>query len=101
LNYQDGIGGIGGTGGNRVIYDIDRVLFFGAGKIRPNLGLFAEKVGFGNLTYRVEINNGLDFENCFQRKRYNGYLRDRNLAEIENLCSTTGPEFIFKVRSTF
>ena len=101
LNYQDGIGGIGGTGGNRVIYDIDRVLFFGAGKIRPNLSLFAEKVGFGNLTYRVEINNGIDFENCFQRKRYNGYLRDGNLAEIENFCSTTGPEFIFKVRSTF
>ena len=101
LNYQDGIGGIGGTGGNRVIYDIDRVLFFGAGKVRPNLTLFAEKVGWGNLTYRAEINNGLDFDNCFQRKRYNGYLRDRNLAEIENICSTTGPEITLKVRSTF
>lgn len=101
LNYADGIGNMGGTGGNRVQYDIDNVLFYGSGKIRPNLTLFAEKTGLGNLTYRMEINNGLDHENCFLRKRYNGYLRDRNLIEIEDTCSTTGPEFVFKVRSTF
>jgi outer membrane receptor for ferrienterochelin and colicins len=101
LNYQDGIGNMGGTGGNRVQYDIDNVRFYGSGKIRPNLTLFAEKVGFADLTYRIEINNGLDYENCFLRKRYNGYLRDRDLREIENNCSTTGTEFVFKVRSTF
>jgi len=101
FNYQDGFGDMGGTGGNRVRYDIDNVVFFGGGKLRPNLSLFAEKVGFANLTYRLEVNNASDFENCTRRKRYNGYLRDRDLIEIENPCSTTGAEFVLKVRSSF
>ncbi|MEX0963942.1 MAG: TonB-dependent receptor plug domain-containing protein, partial [Pseudohongiellaceae bacterium] len=50
INYQDGFGDVGGTGGNRVRYDIDNVLFFGGGKIRPELKLFVEKLGYGNFT---------------------------------------------------
>ena len=80
---------MGGTGGNRVQYDIDNVLFYNSGKLQPNLNFFVEKVGFANLTYRFEINNALDNENCRLRKRYNGYLRDRDLIEIENPCYTT------------
>jgi len=101
LTYQDGIGNMGGTGGNRVRYDIDNVLFFRSGKMRPNFTFFAEKVGFANLTYRFEINNALDEDRCLERKRYNGYLRDRDLREVENSCSSTGAQFIFKVKSTF
>jgi hypothetical protein len=101
LNYQEGFGEMGGTGGNRVQYDIDNVVFYNGGKMQPNLTFFAEKVGFANLTYRFEINNALDSENCMLRKRYNGYLRDRDLIEIENPCYTTGAEFVLKVRSTF
>lgn len=101
LNYQDGIGGMGGTGGNRVQYDIDNVLFYNAGKVRPNLALFAEKTGFGNFTYRFEIANTLNEERCLKRKRYNGYLRDRDLIEIEDSCVTTGVQYVFKVKSTF
>ncbi|MBT3530283.1 MAG: TonB-dependent receptor plug domain-containing protein [Gammaproteobacteria bacterium] len=101
INYQEPIGGMGGTGGNRVQYDIDNVTFYNGGKLSSNLTLFAEKTGFANLTYRMEINNGLDHEFCTQRKRFNGYLRDRDLIEIENTCSANGPEFVFKVRSTF
>ena len=101
LNYQEGFGDMGGTGGNRVQYDIDNVVFYSGGKMQPNLTFFAEKVGFANLTYRFEINNALDTENCMLRKRYNGYLRDRDLIEIENPCSNTGAEFMLKVRSTF
>ena len=101
LNYQEGFGEMGGTGGNRVQYDIDNVVFYNGGKMQPNLTFFAEKVGFANLTYRFEINNALDSENCMLRKRYNGYLRDRDLIEIENPCSNTGAEFMLKVRSTF
>jgi hypothetical protein len=77
------------------------VTFYNGGKLSSNLTLFAEKTGFANLTYRMEINNGLDHEFCTQRKRFNGYLRDRDLIEIENTCSANGPEFVFKVRSTF
>lgn len=101
FNYQDGIGGMGGTGGNRVQYDIDNVLFYAQGKVRPNLALFAEKTGFGNFTYRMEINNGLNEQRCLLRKRYNGYLRDRDLTEIEDSCVTTGVQYVFKVKSTF
>lgn len=101
FNFQDGIGGVGGTGGNRVRYDINNVIFFGAGKIRPNLELFVEKVSFGNLTYRFQINNAYDFENCFERKRYSGYLRDGNLSEIERYCTTTGRTFSLSVRGNF
>lgn len=101
MNLQDGIGGMGGTGGNRVRYDIDNVMFFNSGKMRPNLTFFAEKMGRGNLTYRMEINNALDNNNCTERLRYNGYLRDNDLIEIENNCTTTGAEILFKVRTTF
>ena len=101
VTYQDGIGNMGGTGGNRVRYDINNVLFFRSGKMRPNFTFFTEKVGFSNLTYRFEINNGLDEERCLERKRYNGYLRDRDLHEVENSCSSTGAQYAFKVKSTF
>jgi len=101
INYQDGFGDVGGTGGNRVRYDIDNVVFFGAGKLRPELKFFAEKTGYGNLTYRVELNNAEDEVRCLERKRYTGYLRDGNLREIEKPCSNTGAQFVFKVRANF
>ena len=101
INYQDGFGDVGGTGGNRVRYDIDNVVFFGGGKLRPELKLFAEKAGYGNFTYRIEINNAEDEIRCLERKRYNGYLRDGNLSETEKPCSNTGAQFVFKVRANF
>ena len=101
FNYQDGIGGVGGTGGNRVRYDIDNVLFYGIGKVRTELNAFVEKVGYRNFTYRLEVNNGLDSARCFERKRYNGHIRDRDLREIEDSCNYTGAQVLFKVRSTF
>ena len=101
MNYQDGIGGVGGTGGNRVRYDIDNVLFYGIGKVRTELVAFVEKVGYGNFTYRLEVNNALDSERCLERKRYNGHIRDRDLREIEYSCATTGPQVMLKVRATF
>ena len=101
FNYQDGFGDVGGTGGNRVRYDIDNVVFFGGGKLRPELKLFVEKLGYGNFTYRLEINNAEDEIICLERKRYNGYLRDGNLRETEKPCSNTGAQFVFKVRANF
>ena len=101
LSFQQNIGGMGGTGGNRVIYDIDNVLFFDQGKIRSDLSLYAEKIGFGDFTYRMEINNALDVDTCTLRRRYNGYLRDGDLSEIEHNCFTAGVQYVFKVRATF
>lgn len=101
LNYNDAFGDVGGTGGNRVRYDINNVVFFGAGKLRPTLDLFAEKVGYGGFTYRAEIKDLQNEVRCNQRKRYSGYLRDGNLIETENTCVNTGAQLVFKVRANF
>ena len=69
--------------------------------IPTNLSAFVEMVGFGGLTYRLEGSNLADFEACAMRRRYDGYMRDGILKEIENNCSTTGMQLAFKVRGTF
>lgn len=92
FNYRDGIDG------NRPFYDIDNVIFIGS---NSNLTLFAEKLGFAGLTYRVEADNVLDHDSCRERRRYNGYLRDGDINEIERFCTNNGVRFSFKVRATF
>ena len=92
FNYRDGIDG------NRPFYDINNVIFIGS---NSNLSLFAEKVSVGAFTYRFEADNLLDHENCRERRRFNGYLRDGDLREIERFCTTNGVRFTFKVRATF
>ncbi|MEZ5490159.1 MAG: hypothetical protein R3F50_07550 [Gammaproteobacteria bacterium] len=92
FNYFDGIDG------NRPFFDIDNVIYIGS---NSNLNLFVEKVGFAGMTYRFEADNVLDHENCRERRRYFGYLRDDNLREIERYCTTNGTRFVFKVRATF
>ena len=69
--------------------------------IPTNLSAFVEMVGFAGLTYRLEGSNLADFEACAMRRRYDGYMRDGILKEIENNCSTTGMQVAFKVRGTF
>jgi outer membrane receptor for ferrienterochelin and colicins len=101
MSYQDGIGGVGGTGGNRVRYDIDNVMFYGVGKVRTDLTAFVEKVGYRNFTYRLEVNNAIDSERCYERKRYSGHIRDGDLREIEYSCTNTGAQVQLKVRATF
>ena len=69
--------------------------------IPTNLSAFVEMVGFAGLTYRLEGSNLADFEACAMRRRYDGYMRDGILKEIEDNCSTTGMQVAFKVRGTF
>ncbi len=92
FNYRDGIDG------NRPFYDVDNVIFIGS---NSNLSLFAEKNNVGRFNYRFEIDNLMDFENCRERRRFNGYLRDGDVIEIERFCTTNGVRFTFKVRATF
>lgn len=92
LNYRDGIDG------NRPFYDINNVIFIGSSS---NLSLFAEKSNVGAFTFRFEADNLMDFENCRERRRFNGYLRDGDIREIERFCTTNGMRFTFKVRATF
>ena len=92
FNYFDGIDG------NRPFFDIDNVIYIGS---FSNLNLFVEKVGFAGITYRFEADNVLDHENCRERRRYFGYLRDGNPREIERFCTTNGTRFVFKDRANF
>jgi outer membrane receptor for ferrienterochelin and colicins len=82
----------------RYIYENDSRLTW---IIPTNLSAFVEMVGFAGLTYRLEGSNLADFEACALRRRYDGYLRDGIIKEIERNCSVTGRQFAFKVRGTF
>ncbi|MBL4821296.1 MAG: TonB-dependent receptor [Gammaproteobacteria bacterium] len=92
FNYGDGINN------NRPFYDIDKVLFLAS---QSDLTFFVETQGFAGLTYRFEAINTLDHERCNIRNRYDGYLRDGVLKELEENCSTIGRSFSLKIRGTF
>ena len=42
-----------------------------------------------------------DAAEALRRNAGDGYLRDGNLRETEKPCSTTGVQFVFKVRANF
>lgn len=84
--------------GNRTIFDIDNVLFLGS---FSDLTAFVEKSGFAGLTFRLEARNILDQETKQERRRYNGYLRDGSLREIERFRVTTGTVVALNIRGTF
>ena len=92
FNYRDGIDG------NRPFWDIDNVLFIGS---PSNLMVFVEKAGWRGLTFRFEAINALDHVRKQERRRFNGYLRDEILSEIERFYVTDGIRYTFKVRATF
>lgn len=70
--------------------------------VRPDLlTAFVEKVGYSDFTYRLEANNFDNFHACGIRYRYNGYVIDNDVREIEQNCYTTGLSVAFKVRGTF
>jgi outer membrane receptor for ferrienterochelin and colicins len=82
----------------RHTYDIDnRYSFF----VPSNLSLFVEKQGWAGLTYRFEGSNLADYEGCWLRRRYDGYVIVSNLIEQEQNCSTTGRQYTLSIRGTF
>ena len=84
--------------GGRRGFDNDNEFDF----VRPDLlTTFVEKVGYGGFTYRLEANNIDNFHACGIRYRYNGYVIDNDVREIEQNCYTTGISVAFKVRGTF
>jgi len=96
LNY--GLNYFGRIDGNRTLFDIDNRFDY---VIPSNLSAFIEKVGFAGLTYRLEANNLEDVEECGDRRRFEGYVRDGILKEFEYNCTQTGTQFSFRIRGTF
>ena len=84
--------------GGRRGFDNDNEFDF----VRPDtLSAFVEKVGYADFTYRLEANNLSNFHACGIRYRFNGYVRDNDVREIEQNCYTTGLSVAFKIRGTF
>ena len=79
-------------------FDVDTEFDF----VRPDLmTAFVEKVGYANFTYRLEASNIDNHNPCGIRYRYNGYVRDNDVREIEQNCYTNGVSVAFKMRGTF
>ncbi len=84
--------------GNRTRYDIDNRFELA---VPSNMSAFVESQGPFGLTYRLEGRNVKDSGRCFNRFRYAGDRRTAPLSELENICSTTGPEYSLVVRGNF
>ena len=66
-----------------------------------SLSFFLEKRAFNGVTFRFDIQNANDRENCRVRTRYDGRITSGIIEEIENYCRTEGVRLAFRVRHTF
>lgn len=66
-----------------------------------NLSLFLEKRASNGVTFRFDIQNANDRENCRTRTRYEGRITSGVIEEIEDFCRTEGIRYAFRVRHTF
>lgn len=69
--------------------------------VPTDLSFYIEKVGFFGLTYRFEASNLENDVSTPMRRRYDGYVLDNVLREIEFFRTTTGREFSFMIRGNF
>ncbi|MEZ5526893.1 MAG: TonB-dependent receptor [Gammaproteobacteria bacterium] len=67
----------------------------------PAYTAFLEVVGFNNLTFRLDIDNLTDVDNCRNRFRYLGHIADNILEEVEYNCGGSGRTFSLKVSGRF
>mgnify|MGYP003341990617 FL=1 len=66
-----------------------------------SLSFFLEKRAFNGVTFRFDIQNANDRENCRVRTRYDGRITSGIIEEIENYCRTEGVRLAFRIRHTF
>ena len=66
-----------------------------------SLSFFLEKRAFNGVTFRFDIQNANNKENCRLRTRYDGRITSGIIEEIENYCRTEGVRYAFRVRHTF
>lgn len=68
----------------------------------PSLSLYISKVAFNNITFRLESNNTLNSDSCYERLRFNGLSGYGSLKEIEDSCTSgSGRKVALKIRTTF
>lgn len=69
--------------------------------VPSNLSFYVEKMGFFGLTYRFEASNLENDVSKPTRRRYDGYLINDVLKELEFFRTTSGREFSFMIRGSF
>ncbi|MEQ8313312.1 MAG: TonB-dependent receptor plug domain-containing protein [Gammaproteobacteria bacterium] len=84
--------------GDQMRYDIEDVE---SDFREPFVTAFAQWIGFGNTTFRLDVRNLRDSTFCRERFRYVGHVRDGILEEFENRCSNTGAVYTFRVSGNF
>ncbi len=84
--------------GDQMRYDIEDVE---SDFREPFVTAFAQWIGFGNTTFRLDVRNLADSTFCRERFRYVGHVRDGILEELENRCSTTGAVYTFRISGNF
>jgi len=84
--------------GNTKFYDIEDVEDSYAD---PWVTAFVEYIGFGGITFRLDVRNLNDVDRCRDRTRFLGSIRDDILEEIEFNCAGSGRTLSLKVSGNF
>lgn len=86
------------TDGNMFAYDVEDFEFTVG---EPRVNFFAEYIDSRGLTYRLDIGALTDGNQCRERWRYDGHIRNNVLSELEYRCTHTGVETSFRINGTF
>lgn len=79
-------------------YDIQQIESFNADAF---MMVYAQKVAFDGITFRLESMNFLDTGRCRIRTRFPGRIMETAPSLIEDSCSNAGRKVAIKIRSTF
>lgn len=79
-------------------WDIDKIDTL---PTEPFSRAFVEWIGFNELTFRFDLWNALNPDQCRERERYAGRISAGILSELEQRCSTTGQRLTFSVSGNF
>ena len=84
--------------GNMKRYDIDDIELQ-AGD--PNVSAFVEFVALDDITFRFDVRNATNNNQCRERQRYAGAITSGIIEEIEDQCGTGGRVLSLKIHGTF
>lgn len=84
--------------GNTKRWDIDDIEDFHAD---PVVAAFVELIAFDNITFRFDVSNLTDTDNCRDRTRFIGRISANILEEVEFNCAGSGRVLALNVSGTF
>jgi hypothetical protein len=79
-------------------WDIDDIESFYAD---PSVTAFLEVIAFNDITFRLDVQNATEIDDCRDRTRFVGRISAQILEEIEFNCRGAGRVLALKVSGTF